>query len=117
MAGRIGIIAGAILTAIIFGLVHGDPVLFPTLAALGLVTALAYAATGNLWVPITLHILNNALGAAFLVVETRFSGNEARSGRTDRRPQFGEEHAFSRERSGQLVQERHDFRIVGRSCE
>jgi membrane protease YdiL (CAAX protease family) len=67
IAPRIGTVAGAILTALIFGFVHGDPVLFPTLAALGLVTALAYAATGNLWVPITLHILNNALGAAFLI--------------------------------------------------
>ena len=46
---------------------HGDPVLFPTLAALGFVNALAYAATGNLWVRIILHALNNALGAALLI--------------------------------------------------
>ncbi|MEA2720301.1 MAG: protease family protein [Candidatus Eremiobacteraeota bacterium] len=64
---RVGVIASALATALLFGLVHGDPVLFPTLAALGFVAALAYAATGNLWVSIMLHALNNALGAVFLV--------------------------------------------------
>ncbi len=67
LAPRIGVIAGAIISAVLFGAVHGDPVLFPTLAALGLVAALAYAATGNLLVPIVLHALNNALGALFLI--------------------------------------------------
>jgi membrane protease YdiL (CAAX protease family) len=64
---RLGVLASALITALIFGAVHGDPILFPTLAALGFVAALAYAATGNLWVPITLHALNNALGAISLV--------------------------------------------------
>jgi membrane protease YdiL (CAAX protease family) len=67
LAPRLGVLASALITALIFGAVHGDLVLFPTLAALGFVAALAYAATGNLWVPITLHALNNALGAVFLV--------------------------------------------------
>ncbi len=64
---RLGVLASALITAVIFGAVHGDPVLFPTLAGLGFVGALAYAATGNLWVPIALHSLNNALGAAFII--------------------------------------------------
>ncbi|MDB5073806.1 MAG: hypothetical protein JWM87_4917 [Candidatus Eremiobacteraeota bacterium] len=64
---RMGVLASALITAVIFGAIHGDPILFPTLAALGFVAALAYAATGNLWVPITLHALNNTLGAVFLV--------------------------------------------------
>jgi membrane protease YdiL (CAAX protease family) len=68
LASRLGILASALITALVFGAVHGDPVLFPTIAALGLITALAYAATANLWVPITLHALNNALGAIFLVM-------------------------------------------------
>ena len=67
LAPRIGVFAGAILTALFFGAVHGDLVLFPTLAALGFIAALAYAATGKLWVSIVLHALNNALGAAVLV--------------------------------------------------
>jgi membrane protease YdiL (CAAX protease family) len=63
---RIGPIAAALISAIIFGLAHGDAVLFPTLAALGFINALTYTATGNLVVPITLHALNNGLAAAAL---------------------------------------------------
>jgi membrane protease YdiL (CAAX protease family) len=70
LAGRLGVIGGALVTSLIFGLVHGDPVLFPSLAALGFISALAYAATGNLWVSIVLHALNNSLGAVFLVGES-----------------------------------------------
>ncbi|HTJ26899.1 MAG TPA: type II CAAX endopeptidase family protein [Candidatus Limnocylindria bacterium] len=66
LSPRIGILAAALISALIFGLVHGDAVLFPTLAALGLINALTYAATGNLVVPISLHALNNALAAAAL---------------------------------------------------
>ena len=68
LAPRMGVLASAFLTALLFGAVHGDLVLFPTLAALGLINALAYAATGNLWVPIALHAANNTLGAIALVV-------------------------------------------------
>ena len=67
LAPRTGVLLGAAISALIFAAVHGDAVLFPTLAALGLINALSYAATGNLWVPITLHALNNALGATFLI--------------------------------------------------
>jgi membrane protease YdiL (CAAX protease family) len=67
LAGRLGVLASAIVTALLFGAAHGDLVLFPTLAAMGFVTALAYAGTGNLWVAIALHALNNALGAIFIV--------------------------------------------------
>lgn len=70
LAGRLGVLASALLSALLFGLVHGDPVLFPSLAALGFIAALAYAATGNLWVSIVLHALNNSLGAVFLVGES-----------------------------------------------
>jgi membrane protease YdiL (CAAX protease family) len=67
LAPRLGVLASALITAVMFGAVHGDLVLFPTLAVLGLINALAYAATGNLWVPITLHAFNNSLGAIALV--------------------------------------------------
>ena len=67
LAGRLGVLGSAVITALLFGAVHGDPVLFPTLVAMGFVTALAYAGTGNLWVAVTLHALNNALGALFIV--------------------------------------------------
>jgi membrane protease YdiL (CAAX protease family) len=45
-------------------------VLFPTLAALGLISALVYAAGGKLWTSITLHALNNAVGVVALIVTT-----------------------------------------------
>ena len=67
LAPRIGVIAAALLSALAFGAVHGDAILFPTLAALGFVSAIAYAATGNLWVSVTLHAFNNAIGAVFLI--------------------------------------------------
>ena len=67
LAPRLGVLASALLTAVLFGAVHGDLVLSPTLAVLCLINALAYAATGNLWVPITLHAVNNTLGAIALV--------------------------------------------------
>jgi hypothetical protein len=67
LAPRLGVLAGALVSALVFGAIHGDLVLFPTLAALGFVAAIAYAATRNLLVPITLHMLNNAVGALVLV--------------------------------------------------
>jgi membrane protease YdiL (CAAX protease family) len=70
LASRLGVFAGALISALLFGAVHGDAVLFPTLAALGLISAFAYARTGNLWVSVILHGLNNALGAGFLIAES-----------------------------------------------
>jgi len=70
LAQRFGVLAAAVLTAILFGAAHGDLVLFPSLAALGFITALAYAATGNLTVPVLLHALSNAFAATFLVADS-----------------------------------------------
>jgi membrane protease YdiL (CAAX protease family) len=67
LARRLGVLGSALITALLFGAVHGDLLLFPWLVALGFIAAIAYAATGNLWVPITLHAVHNSFGAAFLV--------------------------------------------------
>lgn len=67
IAPRLGTLAAALISAILFGAAHGDPVLFLTLAALGFINAIAYAATGNLWVPIAIHAINNAVSSAFLI--------------------------------------------------
>lgn len=67
LARPIGIVPSALVSSLLFAAIHGEAVLFPSLAALGLVAAFSYAATGNLWVPIVLHAANNALGAAFLI--------------------------------------------------
>jgi membrane protease YdiL (CAAX protease family) len=70
LAPRLGVLAAALITALLFGAIHGDLVLFPALAALGFIAALAYAATGNLVVAIALHTINNSLGAAVLVTKS-----------------------------------------------
>lgn len=70
LAPRLGVFASAIVVAGLFGIVHADLVLFPTLAGLGFISALAYARSGNLWTSVALHALNNALGAGVLVATT-----------------------------------------------
>ncbi len=70
LAPRAGVLLGALASALLFGLAHGDPVLFPSLSALGFVNALVYARTGNLTAAVVLHALNNALGAAFLIASS-----------------------------------------------
>ena len=70
LAPRIGVIAAALVSALLFGAAHADPVLFPSLAALGLIAAFAYAATGNLWVSIALHATHNALSAIVLIASS-----------------------------------------------
>ncbi|MBV8748154.1 MAG: CPBP family intramembrane metalloprotease [Candidatus Eremiobacteraeota bacterium] len=74
LAPNLGVLGSALVTAVLFGAAHGDWVLFPSLAALGFISALAYAATGNLWVSVILHALNNALGATFLVAGSLHHG-------------------------------------------
>ena len=70
LAPRTGVLAGAFIVALLFGAAHVDLVLFPTLAALGFISALVYASGGNLWTSITLHALNNAVSVAALIAET-----------------------------------------------
>ena len=70
LAPRMGVLAAALVVALLFGAAHLDAVLFPTLAGLGFISALAYASGGNLWTSVTLHTLNNALGAVVLITTT-----------------------------------------------
>lgn len=70
LAPALGVLGAAALTAVLFGATHGDWVLFPTLAGLGFISAIAYAATGNLSVSVILHATNNALGAVVLVADS-----------------------------------------------
>ena len=61
LASRFGVLPAAILSGIVFGALHGDPIFFSILAIEGCFIALAYAATGNLFVPIALHAATNAI--------------------------------------------------------
>jgi membrane protease YdiL (CAAX protease family) len=70
LASRFGVLPAAILSGIVFGALHGDPVYFSVLAVHGCIVALAYAATGNLVIPIALHASTNAITLWFVITPT-----------------------------------------------
>jgi len=63
---RCGPLAAAMITALLFGLFHGVPVLLPGLVGLGLILAVLRWYSGGLVAPILAHLVNNALGLATL---------------------------------------------------
>jgi len=67
LRARLPLLVAALLSALLFGLVHDDAVLFPALAGLGFVNALVYARCGNLYAAMIVHAANNALPIAFLI--------------------------------------------------
>lgn len=68
LARTMPVIWAALISATLFGLVHGDLVLFPFLAFFGFVNAIVYYRTGNIFVAILLHALNNALPIGALLL-------------------------------------------------
>jgi membrane protease YdiL (CAAX protease family) len=67
LTSRFGVLPAAILSGIVFGALHGDPIYFTVLAVEGCIIALAYAATGNLLIPIALHASTNAITLWFVI--------------------------------------------------
>jgi membrane protease YdiL (CAAX protease family) len=67
LASRLGVAGAGILSAAIFGAVHGDPVLFVWLAVVGLINAAVYAMTGNLTAAVMIHAIANALSAPAII--------------------------------------------------
>lgn len=61
-----GVIGAVVASAAIFSAVHVIPILFPALFAIGVVLALAFEWSKSLWVVITLHFLQNALGVSVI---------------------------------------------------
>jgi membrane protease YdiL (CAAX protease family) len=61
LSGRYGLIGGVLLTSLFFGLVHLDPRHAALAMVMGIVLHLAYLASGSLFVPILLHMLNNTV--------------------------------------------------------
>ncbi|HWT07155.1 MAG TPA: CPBP family intramembrane glutamic endopeptidase, partial [Xanthomonadales bacterium] len=70
LTSRFGVLPAAILSGIVFGALHGDPIYFTVLAVHGCIVALAYAATGNLLIPIALHASTNAITLWFAITPT-----------------------------------------------
>src|SRR5262249_41293070 len=66
LIGRYGVLAGVLLTSLLFGTIHVHPILICGAAAFGICVHLIYLATRSLWVPALLHFLNNAFVVAVL---------------------------------------------------
>ncbi|NJL94217.1 MAG: CPBP family intramembrane metalloprotease [Anaerolineae bacterium] len=56
------------ISAIVFGLIHLDPIIIVSNTVLGFVLAGTYHFSGSLWVPLTIHFVNNLIAGALLVV-------------------------------------------------
>ena len=67
LAIRIPIILAALLSGALFGISHGDLILFPVLTIFGMIQALIYRATGNLVVPMIVHAFNNGLFLSLMI--------------------------------------------------
>lgn len=69
---RIAVWPAVVLSAVVFGLAHGDPGSLVLLIVIGAVLAVARWRTRSLWPSVALHILNNSLGAVIILQALRF---------------------------------------------
>lgn len=69
---RLGVTGAVAISAIVFALCHGVPVLLPYLVAIGLCLALLRQFHGNLWGPLALHLTINST-ASFVLLQTIFA--------------------------------------------
>jgi len=65
---RFGVLAGAIITSVSFGIVHGQVAAGIVTAIFGLYLCYMFYKTGSLWPGIALHALNNTIGVVLLLV-------------------------------------------------
>ena len=71
LRGRLGIILGVGISALIFGAAHGLPLLLPVLFVLGCVLAAIFQRTRSLYASMLLHAANNAAAIAIVLVAPR----------------------------------------------
>jgi membrane protease YdiL (CAAX protease family) len=74
LAARLGVAAGAALSGLFFGLVHGSLSALVPIALLGVLLALLLERTGNLWSCIALHAVFNAGQLGLMLVLARTAG-------------------------------------------
>jgi membrane protease YdiL (CAAX protease family) len=65
-----GVWPGAILSGLVFGVIHFEFFKLVQLAALGVILALLFEKTHSLWPPIMLHAINNALAFIYLMADS-----------------------------------------------
>jgi membrane protease YdiL (CAAX protease family) len=58
---RWGVLAGTLISAVVFAVVHAGPLLMLAIIPIGILLAVAYERTGSLWVPILMHVTFNSL--------------------------------------------------------
>lgn len=83
--GRTSPIAAALLTSLLFGLLHAAPSMLIVYFGIGLLCAFIYIITRNVWITVTVHFINNlssvliayALGDSLDALEEGQSVNEA----------------------------------------
>lgn len=63
---RLGIVGGTLLSAVIFGVIHGGPFQILGIIPMGILLAVMYERTRSLWVPMIMHALNNTTGLILL---------------------------------------------------
>ena len=66
LTARWGLVAGVLITSVLFGLVHGDPVHVVGVIPLGIMMHVIYLATRSFWAPVLFHFANNAMAATGL---------------------------------------------------
>jgi membrane protease YdiL (CAAX protease family) len=64
---RMPMLLAALISGALFGIAHGDVVLFPVLMLFGIVQAVAYRLTGNLVVPMIVHAANNGIFLSLMI--------------------------------------------------
>ncbi len=62
------VLPAAVVSSVLFGLMHGFVEVFPGTMLLGFVMALAYERSGTLWVPFVIHAVYNSLSLTMLFV-------------------------------------------------
>jgi hypothetical protein len=69
---RINVWLAVVLSAILFGIGHGDPGSLALLIVIGLVLAMLRWRTRSIWPGIALHMLNNAVSALVVIQAIHF---------------------------------------------
>lgn len=68
LVGRYGVVGGVLLTSILFGALHVDPLYALAVVPMGVFLHVIYLANQSLWVPMLLHFLNNTLAVVAVMV-------------------------------------------------
>ncbi len=66
LSARYGLVAGVLVTSVLFAVMHIDPTQLFVIALMGAYLHFVYVATRSIWVPILLHAMNN--GVSILLV-------------------------------------------------